>query len=69
MPFLLKRIVRKLVAVGGNWYNPFLSVIINWYYLPFWQAIRLPIACYGWARFLSLGADSSGCFCHQFQDD
>lgn len=56
MSVLLRRIVRRLVAIGGgNWYNPFLSVIINWYYLPLWQAVRFPIACYGWPRLLSLG--------------
>lgn len=37
-----------------NWYNPLLSVILNFYYLPFKQARRLPIACYGWPHFISM---------------
>lgn len=37
-----------------NWYNPLISFIINYYYLPFKQAYKMPIACYGWPRFISL---------------
>lgn len=52
---MLKKIIRKLVMnMAANWYNPFLSVIINFYYLPFRQACRLPIACYGWVQFISM---------------
>lgn len=52
---MLKRIIRKLVEnMAANWYNPFLSLIVNFYYLPFRQARCLPIACYGWPRFISM---------------
>lgn len=37
-----------------NWYNPFMSIMINFYHLPFKQACRLPIACYGKPRFISM---------------
>lgn len=37
-----------------NWYNPLISFMINYYYLPFKQAYKMPIACYGWPRFISL---------------
>lgn len=37
-----------------NWYNPLISFMINYYYLPFKQAYKMPIACYRWPRFISL---------------
>ena len=52
---MLKKLVRKAVMnMSTKWYNPVLSVIINFYYLPIRQARRLPIACYGWPLFISM---------------
>lgn len=40
--------------LNSKWYNPLASVYICFRSLPFFQAIKLPIAIYGWPRFFCL---------------
>ena len=40
--------------LSSKWYNPLASVYICFRSLPFFQAIKLPIAIYGWPRFFRL---------------
>lgn len=43
--------------LNSKWYNPFASAYICFRCLPFLQAIKLPIAIYGWPRFFNLSGN------------
>lgn len=45
---------RWVALMAKNWVNPFATLFFNFYYLPFWQAVRLPIWLYGMPRLLGL---------------
>lgn len=37
-----------------NWFNPFLTLYLNFRSFPFGQAVKMPLFVYGWPKFFSL---------------